>query len=237
MKIVQLQGIRSGVGTSFIAAALAYRFSMSNVKVLAVNANPSPFSLDQFFNLPLTLTESWFADVNVGINLFDHCYRYNDLLDVLPASEQVKPNNGDWELAFKALIHEAEFRYDFLVIDAGCLSSGAAKSLLSKASIVIDVLESEANSLMRLIRHRTQVNNEYYLFNKVWPLSRTQSDVSAFIQRYPQFVERLIPLSVPYDEYALQSSLYKQPITQAMLFSQSAEQINHLAMWVKQKLL
>ena len=237
MKIVQLQGIRSGVGTSFVTAALAYRLSVSNVKVLAVNANPSPFSLDQLFNLPVAFTESWLVDAKVGRGVFDHLYRYTDSLDVLPAGELDQSVNEDWTLAVEALIREASLSYDYMVVDAGCQASGVARSFYSKASMVIDVLESEANSLMRLIRHRPKVNDEYYLFNKVWPLSRTQSDVSAFTQRYPQFVERLIPFSVPYDEYALQSSLYKQPITQSMFFSESAEQLNHIATWIKQKLL
>ncbi|MBR2961226.1 MAG: hypothetical protein IKC44_06720 [Burkholderiaceae bacterium] len=237
MKIIQLQGIRSGVGTSFVAAALAYRLSVSNVRVLAVNANPSAFSLDQSFNLPMELFDNWITDVLSGRSVFSHRYRYNELLDVLPAGVDGSGTPIDWNCAIEALLREADGHYDYVVMDAGVMDTSQAAAVRARASIIIDVMEAEANSLMRLIRHRPSSQNEYYLFNKVWPLSRTQSDVSAFIQRYSQFVKRLVPLSVPYDEYALQSSLYKQPITQSMFFSESAEQLNHITTWIKQKLL
>lgn len=233
MKVIVIQGLKSGVGASFVAANVAYRLSMTNVRVLVVNARSSHYPLESYFNLPSDLTDGWMSSSEAS--LLDCRYRYNDLLDILPSGLEGSENDGQRRV--RTLIAQARREYDFCVVDAGVIDSDWAKAYADSADLTIDVMEPEAGCLMRLVHRNRFSDNEYLMFNKVWPMSRTHSDVSTLIRRHQAFADRLITHSVPYDEYALQSSLYKQPITQTMLFTQSAEQLNHLTTWIKQQLL
>ena len=61
MKVIVIQGLKSGVGVSFVAANVAYRLSMTNVRVLVVNARSSHYPLESYFNLPSDLTDGWMS--------------------------------------------------------------------------------------------------------------------------------------------------------------------------------
>lgn len=237
MKVINVRGLRSGVGTSFLVASLAYRFSVSNARVLAVSSCAHAFALDNYFNLPSKIEAGWLsAGLPVSVEAL---YRYTESLDVLPCGiyDASHADRVDWESAIKALLQWADDRYDYLIVDSGVCGDASASVWSELSQVTLDVMEPEAGCLMRLVQKGALADNEYLVINKVAPLSRAQRDVSSFIHCYRVFSERLLPMSIPNDEYALQSALYKQPIAQTMLFAQSAEQINQMGIWLKQKLL
>lgn len=229
MKIIEVCGLRSGVGTSFIAASLAYRFSVTETKVLVASSCAHTLPLELYFNAPLDVNDGW-ASQGAALQYRLH---YTDELDVLPRGEVTGLSEEELTEKLSDVIREAQSLYDIVVIDAGVRD----EALPLRSHCRLTVLEPEAGCLMRLVDLDDLPGHEALVFNKVLPLSRTQRDVMSFLHTRPQWLAHLVPYSIPHDEFALQSTLFKQPVTQTMLFTQSAEQINQLATWTKQQLL
>ena len=83
MAILGLQGIRGGVGTTSITAALAWALQLLGEKVLAIDASPDNM-LRYFFNVDATHRDGWARSLLDGGDWRDAGIRYTSHIDILP---------------------------------------------------------------------------------------------------------------------------------------------------------
>ena len=69
--------------------------------------------------------------------------------------------------------------------------------------------------------------------NRALSNSRAVSDIMVFLRGTPAFAERLAPIYLPFDDFALEADFYQQPITQEMQFAESAGRLQRLAAWIR----
>ncbi|VTM95365.1 cell division protein [Raoultella planticola] len=83
MAILGLQGIRGGVGTTSITAALAWALQLLGETVLAIDASPDNM-LRYFFNVDATHRDGWARALIDGGDWRDAGIRYTSHIDILP---------------------------------------------------------------------------------------------------------------------------------------------------------
>lgn len=83
MAIIALQGLRGGVGTTSITAALAWGLQQLGESVLVIDVTPANL-LRMHFNTDFTHTNGWARAEFDGTAWQDAALRYTDLLDFLP---------------------------------------------------------------------------------------------------------------------------------------------------------
>ncbi len=233
MKILAFHGVRDGVGASFVTASCAYRMTVTNSRVLAVDAHPCASSLKRFFNLPMHVDAGWLDAARAAMNRLP-IWRYAENLDVLAACADPPRAEEPWAERFAWLLQRAaRQQFDAVVIDAGPVSSGASEALRAHEGVLsVTVVEPDASCLARLSEHAFGPS-ELLLVNKCNPQSVAHRDVNLAMNAIDALGRRLIPVSIPLDEFALQSCLVKRPVAQGLAFAQSAESINNLVTWLE----
>lgn len=93
MAILGLQGIRGGVGTTSITAALAWSLQLLGESVLVIDASPDNL-LRLSFNVDFASRGGWARSVLDGQDWRDAGLRYTSQLDVLPFG-QLTTNEWD----------------------------------------------------------------------------------------------------------------------------------------------
>lgn len=83
MAVLGLQGVRGGVGTTTITAALAWSLQMLGENVLVVDACPDNL-LRLSFNVDFTHRQGWARAMLDGQDWRDAGLRYTSQLDLLP---------------------------------------------------------------------------------------------------------------------------------------------------------
>lgn len=83
MAILGLQGIRGGVGTTSIAAALGWSLQVLGESVLVIDACPDNL-LRMSFNVDYGVSDGWARALLDGRDWRDTAQRYTSQLDILP---------------------------------------------------------------------------------------------------------------------------------------------------------
>jgi MinD-like ATPase involved in chromosome partitioning or flagellar assembly len=234
MKLFGFHGLREGAGASFLAASSAFRMTVTNGRVLVVDAHPCASSLKRFFNLPMHVPQGWLeaeADASGSLPF----WQYDKGLEILPVCgrEGEKPDRP-WDKRFEWLLERiGGLGFDAVVIDAGPVQSGASRALRKMDRVLsVTVTEPDASCLARLTEHEFGPR-ELLVLNKCNPASAAHKDVMLAMNRIEPLARRLVPISVPWDEFALEACLMKRPVTQGLAFAQSAESINNFVTWLE----
>lgn len=220
MKIVDIRGLRRGVGATFVAASLSYLLSEGSeaaepLNVLAVDTTEHLFGLKSSFGEPN------FTDKNYPFAYTGRlqCYTYPGNL------------NEDFEAkraTINAVLNNAALKdVDIVVVDSGTVEESAALNLY--ADFTVTVSEADCNCLMQTALAHKFGKKEYLLVNKIWPMSRSQSDIIMYLRYRPEIADRILAHSVPFDEFILQSALNKKTAAELYPLSQSTDQIRKLA--------
>ncbi|MDO5531231.1 cellulose synthase operon protein YhjQ/BcsQ [Sutterella sp.] len=240
--IILVKGLRAGAGASLTAASIAWRLSLTRPKVLALSAHSSAAPLELYFNLPLPQPEGWFAAAAAWAAdgkerpLLTNLWRSTDSLHVLPAGEASEGPSVSHSIR---ILREAAME-DFtdIVIDGGPAGVNPAATLVFAeiADLTVTVAEPDAGCLMRLARH-VPAPREFIVLNRVRPESPSMQEVSRFLASLPQIEGRIAPVMIPFDDLALEASLVKQPVVQAIPGAASARALSALAGWVTVKVI
>ena len=93
MAVLGLQGVRGGVGTTTITAALAWSLQMLGENVLVVDACPDNL-LRLSFNVDFTHRQGWARAMLDGQDWRDAGLRYTSQLDLLPLKNKKIHSTG-----------------------------------------------------------------------------------------------------------------------------------------------
>lgn len=157
MAVLGLQGVRGGVGTTTITAALAWSLQMLGENVLVVDACPDNL-LRLSFNVDFTHRQGWARAMLDGQDWRDAGLRYTSQLDLLPFGQlsiEEQENPQHWQTRLSDICSglqqlKASGRYQWILIDLPRDASQITHQLLSLCEHSLAIVNVDANCHIRL---------------------------------------------------------------------------------------
>lgn len=157
MAILGLQGVRGGVGTTSLTAALAWALQILGENVLVIDASPDNL-LRMSFNVDFVHQGGWARSLLDGQDWRDAGLRYTSQLDLLPFGQltvQERENPQAWQetlgeigSAIQAL--KASGRYSWILLDLPYGASPLTGQLVSLCDHTLAIAQVDANCHIRL---------------------------------------------------------------------------------------
>ncbi|EKL0984067.1 TPA: cellulose biosynthesis protein BcsQ [Klebsiella aerogenes] len=234
MAILGLQGIRGGVGTTSITAALAWALQLLGETVLVVDASPDNM-LRFFFNVDFDHHNGWARSLIDGRDWRDAGLRYTAHIDLLPFGrltpgerehvDKLSPTLEPIAAQIKLLDQQGSHRWLLLDIPEGY--SPLTRELLSVCDRALQVVHPDGNSHIRLHQLALPANADI-LINDLRVGSQLQEDL---YQLWLESQRRILPVTIHRDEAMAECLAAKQPLGEYRQDSLAAEEVLTLANW------
>ena len=215
MAVLGLQGVRGGVGTTTITAALAWSLQMLGENVLVVDACPDNL-LRLSFNVDFTHRQGW----------------ARALLPFGQLSIEEQENPQHWQTRLSDICSglqqlKASGRYQWILIDLPRDASQITHQLLSLCDHSLAIVNVDANCHIRL-HQQALPDGAHILINDFRIGSQVQDDI---YQLWLQSQRRLLPMLIHRDEAMAECLAAKQPVGEYRSDALAAEEILTLANW------
>lgn len=234
MAILGLQGVRGGVGTTSLTAALAWALQILGENVLVIDASPDNL-LRMSFNVDFVHQGGWARSLLDGQDWRDAGLRYTSQLDLLPFGQltsQEWENPQAWQetlgeigSAIQAL--KASGRYSWILLDLPYGESPLTRQLVSLCDHTLAIAQVDANCHIRLHQQALPAG-AHILINDLRIGSQLQDDL---YQVWLQSQRRLLPIVIHRDEAMAECMASKQPLGEYRSDSLAAEEVLTLANW------
>ncbi|EDK2039540.1 cellulose biosynthesis protein BcsQ [Salmonella enterica] len=234
MAILGLQGVRGGVGTTSLTAALAWALQILGENVLVIDASPDNL-LRMSFNVDFVHQGGWARSLLDGQDWRDAGLRYTSQLDLLPFGQltaQERENPQAWQetlgeigSAIQAL--KASGRYSWILLDLPYGASPLTGQLVSLCDHTLAIVQVDANCHIRLHQQALPAG-AHILINDLRIGSQLQDDL---YQVWLQSQRRLLPIVIHRDEAMAECMASKQPLGEYRSDSLAAEEVLTLANW------
>lgn len=234
MAILGLQGVRGGVGTTSLTAALAWALQILGENVLVIDASPDNL-LRMSFNVDFVHQGGWARSLLDGQDWRDAGLRYTSQLDLLPFGQltaQERENPQAWQetlgeigSAIQAL--KASGRYSWILLDLPYGALPLTRQLVSLCDHTLTIAQVDANCHIRLHQQALPAG-AYILINDLRIGSQLQDDL---YQVWLQSQRRLLPIVIHRDEAMAECMASKQPLGEYRSDSLAAEEVLTLANW------
>ncbi|EAT8287661.1 cellulose biosynthesis protein BcsQ [Salmonella enterica] len=234
MAILGLQGVRGGVGTTSLTAALAWALQILGENVLVIDASPDNL-LRMSFNVDFVHQGGWARSLLDGQDWRDAGLRYTSQLDLLPFGQltaQERENPQAWQetlgeigSAIQAL--KASGRYSWILLDLPYGASPLTGQLVSLCDHTLAIAQVDANCHIRL-HQQVLPAGAHILINDLRIGSQLQDDL---YQVWLQSQRRLLPIVIHRDEAMAECMASKQPLGEYRSDSLAAEEVLTLANW------
>ncbi|EAQ5876599.1 cellulose biosynthesis protein BcsQ [Salmonella enterica subsp. enterica serovar Schwarzengrund] len=234
MAILGLQGVRGGVGTTSLTAALAWALQILGENVLVIDASPDNL-LRMSFNVDFVHQGGWARSLLDGQDWRDAGLRYTSQLDLLPFGQltvQERENPQAWQetlgeigSAIQAL--KASGRYSWILLDLPYGASPLTGQLVSPCDHTLAIAQVDANCHIRLHQQALPAG-AHILINDLRIGSQLQDDL---YQVWLQSQRRLLPIVIHRDEAMAECMASKQPLGEYRSDSLAAEEVLTLANW------
>lgn len=232
MAILGLQGVRGGVGTTSLTAALAWALQILGENVLVIDASPDNL-LRMSFNVDFVHQGGWARSLLDGQDWRDAGLRYTSQLDLLPFGQltaQERENPQAWQetlgeigSAIQAL--KASGRYSWILLDLPYGASPLTGQLVSLCDHTLAIAQVDANCHIRLHQQALPAG-AHILINDLRIGSQLQDDL---YQVWLQSQRRLLPIVIHRDEAMAECMASKQPLGEYRSDSLAAEEVLTLA--------
>ncbi|EBC5483259.1 cellulose biosynthesis protein BcsQ [Salmonella enterica] len=234
MAILGLQGVRGGVGTTSLTAALAWALQILGENVLVIDASPDNL-LRMSFNVDFVHQGGWARSLLDGQDWRDAGLRYTSQLDLLPFGQltaQERENPQAWQetlgeigSAIQAL--KASGRYSWILLDLPYGASPLTGQLVSLCDHTLAIAQVDANCHIRLHQQALPAG-AHILINDLRIGSQLQDDL---YQVWLQSQRRLLPIVIHRDEAMAECMASKQPLGEYRSDLLAAEEVLTLANW------
>ncbi|EBO1571550.1 cellulose biosynthesis protein BcsQ [Salmonella enterica subsp. enterica serovar Kentucky] len=234
MAILGLQGVRGGVGTTSLTAALAWALQILGENVLVIDASPDNL-LRMSFNVDFVHQGGWARSLLDGQDWRDAGLRYTSQLDLLPFGQltaQERENLQAWQetlgeigSAIQAL--KASGVYSWILLDLPYGASPLTGQLVSLCDHTLAIAQVDANCHIRLHQQALPAG-AHILINDLRIGSQLQDDL---YQVWLQSQRRLLPIVIHRDEAMAECMASKQPLGEYRSDSLAAEEVLTLANW------
>ncbi|ECU3445972.1 cellulose biosynthesis protein BcsQ [Salmonella enterica subsp. enterica serovar Agona] len=234
MAILGLQGVRGGVGTTSLTAALAWALQILGENVLVIDASPDNL-LRMSFNVDFVHQGGWARSLLDGQDWRDAGLRYTSQLDLLPFGQltaQERENPQAWqetlgEIGSAIQAMKASGRYSWILLDLPYGASPLTGQLVSLCDHTLAIAQVDANCHIRLHQQALPAG-AHILINDLRIGSQLQDDL---YQVWLQSQRRLLPIVIHRDEAMAECMASKQPLGEYRSDSLAAEEVLTLANW------
>ncbi|ECJ7359853.1 cellulose biosynthesis protein BcsQ [Salmonella enterica] len=234
MAILGLQGVRGGVGTTSLTAALAWALQILGENVLVIDASPDNL-LRMSFNVDFVHQGGWARSLLDGQDWRDAGLRYTSQLDLLPFGQltaQERENLQAWqetlgEIGSAIQVLKASGRYSWILLDLPYGASPLTGQLVSLCDHTLAIAQVDANCHIRLHQQALPAG-AHILINDLRIGSQLQDDL---YQVWLQSQRRLLPIVIHRDEAMAECMASKQPLGEYRSDSLAAEEVLTLANW------
>lgn len=234
MAVLGLQGVRGGVGTTSITAALGWALQLLGESVLVIDASPDNL-LRLSFNVDFEHAGGWARALLDGKDWRDAGLRYTSNIDVLPfgrltASEAENLHVLPSPLAsLSGLLQtvKTQQRYDWVLIDLPHGFLPLTRQFIEHCDHILAVVKPDTNCHIRLHQQRLPAG-AHILINDLRIGSQLQDDL---YQVWLQSQRRLLPTVIHRDEAMVECLASKQPLGEYRGDSLAAEEMLTLANW------
>ncbi|MGK9175832.1 cellulose biosynthesis protein BcsQ [Yokenella regensburgei] len=234
MAVLGLQGVRGGVGTTSITAALGWALQVLGESVLVVDACPDNL-LRLSFNVEFEREQGWARAMLDSEDWRDAGMRYTSSLDILPFGRLTA---GEWEnshLLHDALSHfthilhtlQSQHHYSWVLVDLPHGFSALTRQFLAHCDHTLVVVKPDTNCHVRLHQQPLPAG-AHILINDFRIGSQMQDDLyQVWLQSQP----RLLHTVIHRDEAMVECLGAKQPLGEYRADALAAEEILTLANW------
>ncbi|EOI6417003.1 cellulose biosynthesis protein BcsQ [Yersinia enterocolitica] len=235
MPVLALQGIRGGIGTTSVIAALAWALQQLDESVLVIDFSPDNL-LRLHFNMHFEQSRGWVRAEVDGEGWQQGAMRYTEKLDLLPFGQLTQAENEQlsaslqqhprqWQENLSRLLANASYRWILLDIPAG--DSAFTRQALALADQTLILIHADASCHIRLHQQNLPASC-YFLLNQFSASSRLQQDLH---QLWLQSLNSLLPIFIHRDEAMAEALAAKQPLGEYSAQSLAAEEMMTLANW------
>ncbi|MFD2192358.1 cellulose biosynthesis protein BcsQ [Pistricoccus aurantiacus] len=227
MKVVALQGLHGGTGTSGIVAALAAALVQTGQTVLCIDLDPRNL-LRLYFNHQWRDRRGWAQAVAAGQDWHEGAFTLGAGLDFLPYGE-TEPRGRtaafhDWRQRL-AILEDSVYGWILLDIPQG----GATEDVRHTADIHLRVAQADP-ICHALLAAGALGNDDCLLINRFLPSSTLQKDLHELWQAH--YPDRLVPRVVHQDEAMFEALAHKRSVVAYRPQSLAAQDIQCLATWL-----
>ncbi|CCV59701.1 cellulose biosynthesis protein BcsQ [Yersinia enterocolitica] len=235
MPVLALQGIRGGIGTTSVIAALAWALQQLDESVLVIDFSPDNL-LRLHFNMHFEQSRGWARAEVDGEGWQQGAMRYTEKLDLLPFGQLTQAENEQlsaslqqhprqWQENLSRLLANASYRWILLDIPAG--DSAFTRQALALADQTLILIHADASCHIRLHQQNLPASC-HFLLNQFSASSRLQQDL---YQLWLQSLNSLLPIFIHRDEAMAEALAAKQPLGEYSAQSLAAEEMMTLANW------
>ncbi|WP_342323126.1 cellulose biosynthesis protein BcsQ [Kosakonia sp. BYX6] len=234
MTVLGLQGIRGGVGTTSITAALAWSLQLLGESVLVIDACPDNL-LRLSFNVDFDHSQGWARAMLDREDWRDAGMRYTSQLDVLPFGRLAANEWENTHLLDEVLSQltpvlqtlKEQQHYQWVLIDLPHGVSPLARQFIEQCDHVFSVIKPDMNCHVRLHQQPLPAGG-HILINDLRIGSQLQDDLW---QVWLQSQQRILPMVIHRDEAMAECLAAKQPLGEYRSDALAAEEILTLANW------
>ncbi|EKN3957321.1 cellulose biosynthesis protein BcsQ [Yersinia enterocolitica] len=235
MPVLALQGVRGGIGTTSVTAALAWALQQLDESVLVIDFSPDNL-LRLHFNMSFEQSRGWVRAEVDGEGWQQGAMRYTEKLDFLPFGQLTQTENEQlsaslqqhprqWQENLSRLLANASYRWILLDIPAG--DSAFTRQALALADQTLILIHADASCHIRLHQQNLPAGC-HFLLNQFSASSRLQQDLH---QLWLQSLDSLLPIFIHRDEAMAEALAAKQPLGEYSAQSLAAEEVMTLANW------
>lgn len=234
MAILGLQGVRGGVGTTSITAALAWSLQLLGESVLVIDACPNNL-LRMSFNVDFAHQGGWARALLDGKDWRDAGLRYTSQLDLLPFGQLTIDERENYyanQPTLEEFIHalqrlKEKGHYQWILLDLPHGYAPLTRQLIAQCDHILSIVNVDANCHIRL-HQQVLPKNPHLLINDLRVGSEVQDDL---YQVWLQSQRHLLPMVIHRDEGMAECLASKQPLGEYRSDSLAAEEVLTLANW------
>ncbi|WP_426143359.1 cellulose biosynthesis protein BcsQ [Pseudomonas sp. DWP3-1-2] len=230
MTSLSLRGVRGGVGTTSLVAAIGYALESLGERVLMIDMCPENL-LRLHCNLQAQQASGWARGMLDGQSWHTHAWGLTPTLHILPYGGLTADESASIE---QQLVADPQLwarrqaslapHYDWLLFDLPQRLPG--HSAVGPCLLPIQVVEADAACHVLLLQ---QAMNSPVLVNRFDPGRQLQRDLLLIWRKH--YSARLLPLTVHADEAMCEALACKQPVGQYAPDSLAAKDALSLATW------
>ncbi|CFR14193.1 cellulose biosynthesis protein BcsQ [Yersinia kristensenii] len=235
MPVLALQGVRGGVGTTSVTAALAWALQQLDESVLVIDFSPDNL-LRLHFNMSFEQSRGWAKAEIDGEGWQQGAMRYTEKLDFVPFGQLTQAENEQlstflqqnpcqWQENLSTLQDRAAYRWILLDIPVG--DTVFTRQALALADQTLILIHADASCHIRLHQQNLPAGC-HFLLNQFAASSRLQQDLH---QLWLQSLDSLLPTFIHRDEALAEALAAKQPLGEYSAQSLAAEEVMTLANW------
>nr|WP_318383484.1 cellulose biosynthesis protein BcsQ [uncultured Enterobacter sp.] len=234
MAILGLQGVRGGVGTTSVTAALGWSLQLLGESVLVIDASPDNL-LRLSYNIEYAQPAGWARALLDNHDWRDAGQRYTSQLDVLPFGQLTAEEAENLHLlqetlsAFAQILQtlKTQSHYQWILVDLPNGHTPLTRMILEQCDSTLTIVKPDTNCHVRL-HQQTLPAGTHILINDLRIGSQLQDDL---YQVWLQSQRRLLPMVIHRDEAMVECLASKQPLGEYRSDSLAAEEMLTLANW------